>query len=875
MAKYTFDKDAFEAWKASQKESLEMQQKMNSSVSGYLEVIKKIGELQKNINFIEQKVAQLKKEQAKAAQDLKDNEDKLAKAKAKNDKAEIKALEDKKEELEKILAAKKEGVAITEKELGLLKETNKQLVESAKNASKMSAVLGSAVGFLGKTPGLIKYGFGKLKQTGIFEMDKEIRNAVRSMAGGQKQYNNMLGTIQNAADTTTMWGVGVKDLAIMQRGYSEAIGRSVMLTEQGYLSMARLAEGTGLGKEFAVQMAGEMDKFNISAERTGTIVESTMNKAAKIGVNGAAALKVFQNNLKLAQRFNFKNGIKGLADFSVQATRLRLDMEGIAGMAEKVFRPEGAIEMAAQLTTLGGKFASLGDPMQLMFEARNDPEKFAKRIGQASSEFVAFNKQTGDFNIKGGLAADRMREISKVTGLSVEKLQEMATAQAMVEEVGKNLKGGMFKQEDTELISSLAKFDKKKGWVINLNGQDKLVKDLRATDMKNIRAEQKTLDKRAEDARTFDETIDDLILTFKQQLLPLAKILKDGLGGPIQEMVAQWRKEGFFKSLREFVKAGGELAVWLGKWVLNAVEWLGPKGTLAVLLGKNILFNAGKWILNGMLLGRGFMSVAGGMGMGGSSSIIGPAGGVFGKIGKGVGFGKNFGTAAKSFGGIGAGLLAGAVSGFGEYSENSAMGMSGGENAVRTASRAGGAGLGGWGGAAAGAALGTAILPGVGTVLGGLIGGLAGGALGDYIGEGIGDAFYGQERNVRSSSRAGFNANSYYGNTSRMNDGIIFHPQDKFMQVGSNTMLASTQKGQLDKAATKLTGGNSSGEINHKFQELKIKVEVSAPTDGKIWKEVFNSPEIMRQLTKEVHIAAELASTGGKITGSGPKRKGK
>jgi hypothetical protein len=129
-----------------------------------------------------------------------------------------------------------------------------------------------------------------------------------------------------------------------------------------------------------------------------------MNKAAKIGVNGAAALKSLQNNLKLAQRFNFKGGIAGLAKLSAEATKLKLDMEGIAGMAEKVFRPEGAIEMAAQLTTMGGKFASLGDPMQLMFKARNDFEGFAKDIGKASAEFVQFNKETGEFNIKNGLS---------------------------------------------------------------------------------------------------------------------------------------------------------------------------------------------------------------------------------------------------------------------------------------------------------------------------------------------------------------------------------------------------------------------------------------------------------------------------------------
>ena len=82
-------------------------------------------------------------------------------------------------------------------------------------------------------------------------------------------------------------------------------------------------------------------------------------------------------------------------------------MEGIAGLAEKVMRPEGAVETAALLTTMGGEFAKLGDPFQLMFKARNDFASFSKDIGKATSEFVEYNKQTGAFEIKGGLARDR------------------------------------------------------------------------------------------------------------------------------------------------------------------------------------------------------------------------------------------------------------------------------------------------------------------------------------------------------------------------------------------------------------------------------------------------------------------------------------
>ena len=101
----------------------------------------------------------------------------------------------------------------------------------------------------------------------------------------------------------------------------------------------------------------------------------------------------------------------------------------------------------------------------------------------------------------------------------------------------------------------------------------------------------------------------------------------------------------------------------------------------------------------------------------------------------------------------------------------------------------------------------------------------------------------------------------------------MFHPQDKFMKVNDSMTLASTQKGQLEKAATKMTGGGSSNKVTHDFEELKITLKVDAPTDQKFWKILFDSPELMRRLTEEMYISKESSLAGGKITGSGPKRK--
>jgi hypothetical protein len=855
MAKYEFDKEKFEEWKRLQKESAELQEKMNSSIGGYLESIKKLKELQKNIQFIEQKVTQLKEEQVKAEQDLLKNTEKLNKATADGDADEIKALKEKEKELKKILAAKKLSVDLTEKELGLLERQNEALVESAKQANLMSAALGSTVGFLAKTPGLISKGFGMLKRTGIFDIEKPILNANKSMAGSEKTYENIFNSVRGAAKTTTMWGVGVKDLAEMQQGYSEAIGRSVMLTEKGYKAMAGMAEGTGLGKEFAVAMAGEMDKFNISAERTGTIVEDTMNKAAKLGVNGAAALKSLQNNLKLAQRFNFKGGIAGLAKLSAEATKLRLDMDGIAGMAEKVFRPEGAIDMAARLTTLGGKFAALGDPMQLMFKARNDFAGFSKDIGKASSQFVQFNKESGEMEIKPG-SLDMMREISDATGIAVEKLQEMGEAQAQLEEVKRGLKGGMFSEEDSELISSFAKFEDGK-WKVEAGSFSKDLKDLSKSDIARIKAEDKTLEERAEFGRSFDETIQDLILMVKEMLLPLAKSLRENFGDRVKEL-AKWFNSSEFRTMVEDVITGiGDFIKYIGDFMKeNPI-------TSAVIAGGSIfggiLFEGAKWIASGLALATGFKmgtsGFGGGMGMGGAGKGFGVPGGQIGPALPMSGMQKALGGnvmggkfAAGTMGSMGLGLGLGMLG----------TGMQYGRSQMDAPESTAGKMLGVGGTAAQYAGMGAMLGP---------WGALAGGVLG--LGVGAYDEFVTKNRDTHEG-----------GSSSKLfesKDSIMYHPQDKFLKVNDGIQIAGTSVNGNAKLAQELSKNNASApsEMTHKFEDLKITIDVNIPGNEKLGSQLANTPEFIRRINEAINKEIAMAAGGGKLSGSGTKRSGK
>ena len=587
-------------------------------------------------------------------------------------------------------------------------------------------------------------------------------------------------------------------------------------------------------------------------------------------------MKSIQTNLKLAQKYNFKGGIAGLAKFSVEATKLKLDLDGIAGVVDKVFTPEGAIELSAELSVMGGRFAALADPMQLLFKGRNDFEGFAKDIGKASAEFLTFNKETGEFEKGTGLAAHNMKVIAQKLGMSEESLFKMGQTQARIEEMRRNMSFGV-SDEDAQLVESMASFSKKKGgFVVNVEGRETLIKDLKAADMEKLRAEKKTLEERAEEARTFDETLSDLILQFKQLLLPFAQNLKEYLGGPIQELSKTWTAEGFYDTLKGFVQGIADLIPAIMKFVTeNPITTAMVAGT--ALFG-GILGKAAMWIANGVALGIGFKSVAG-FGGGGGGSPLDMMGGKGGK--GGPGFMKNYkglramgdsrlGAAKSAFkwgGGLkgmagrglgflgsaaGTGLLSAGFAGYDEWSENAAMGMGTGENVGRTVSKGGGAGA----GALAGAALGSFAGP-IGTLLGGVIGGIAGSA----FGEEIGDAIWGDERAAAGDSVGGTKYD-----VSKIHDGIMFHPNDKFMKVNDAVTIAGTSTSGNNKLAQELGGSSMGGEISHNFKDLNIKISVDAPTDSEFWRTVVNQPDIMRRITEAVHVSTEEAASG-KIAG--------
>jgi hypothetical protein len=804
------------------KEQAKTQQEINGSLEAYMKGIEKVKSINDTINAN-------KKIQKKLEHNILDLKQKLLTASA--------------SEIPKIIEGiklEKQKLKILEKQNQEFKEQGSVLVKNLKEVNKMNLLLAKtgagAVKMLGSLPGLYKKGVGELKSLGLLDMAKATKTAALQMGVFSKQSDSFTQNIRNASYQTNMMGINLEELAKMQSSYSEELGRTVILNQQGLEAMAQMAKASGLGAEGASRMAADMELQGVSAEKTRDYTQQTMNDAHKMGLNASKVIKNVAGNMKMLNKYNFKGGVAGLLKMGKTATKLGVDMNMVAGMADKLFDIEGAVDMSAQLQVMGGEWSKLADPFKLMYQARNDMEGLMESMGKAAEASVTFNKSTGEMSIS-AYEMHKLRKIAEQTGVSYEELATAGKNARKFTEIKKQM-GFSFDKDTQEFIANTAEFKDGKATIM-LDGKPKLVSQLTKADQTALKTQitqKATMKQMAEQSLNFDESLKGLIDSLKVAALPLIDSLNKQLIPKIKGLFEQMDKEDWFGQIGKWAKTIGDV---VGKITGFFIEY--PKVTLAAMAAAPFL-KAAMWVGNGLALARGFMM--GTKGFGGGNSNLGDGMGMkaFGQT-KGGGVGANFkgglGSTVAKLGGVVAGLTAA----YSEFSENAESGMGTGENVGRTAAKGVGAGGGAWAGAAGGAAIGTMIFPGVGTAIGGLIGGALGAWGGGELGEAGGDAIFGDEKKKGIV----------------LNDGIIkFNDRDKFMKVNDGTMIAGTNENGNKDLAKSLNGGGGTmkiefGEIHFKFDELKV----TSPGSPGVAIDLLKDPQFIRNITRMVHSETE------------------
>ena len=294
----------------------------------------------------------------------------------------------------------------------------------------------------------------------MVDLDNKAHEIAKSFGQGAEAISGLKASMADAATSVHLLGGTLANIAEIQKGVGEALGRNVLLNSQAYEKLFAAEQVSG---KTAKEIVDSFKDAGIAAYDAGKQMETVINSARQIGANAVAVSKQVLENTESMNRYNFVGGVEGLSKMAAQAVSLRVDMSKTLAFAEKVFNPEGAIEMAAAMQRLGVAQSDLLDPLRLMDLSANDPTELQNQIVQMTQQFVQLNKN-GQFEIMPG-AKRQFYEISKAMNIPYDTLTKMAIGSKDLDEKMKKISfpSSIASEEDKKMIANMAEFNKGSG----------------------------------------------------------------------------------------------------------------------------------------------------------------------------------------------------------------------------------------------------------------------------------------------------------------------------------------------------------------------------------------------------------------------------
>lgn len=593
--------------------------------------------------------------------------------------------------------------------------------------------------------GALKKSFNLIKDSTEFwrKQDEQITKMVATFGLTNDELDNYRKASYKAGkELAFQYGKTQEDMIKLQQGYAEATGKNIVLTKDNYDAQFQLQQL--MGEEDSLAFTSGIEQFGVGINDARDRLYDIYKLNKSTGVSWSKTSKELNNNLKLAQKYNFKGGLENMMKMTVWANKMKINLQTIGSIADKISNPEGAIETAAKLQVLGGAFSSMANPLQMLYESLDDVGGLAQRVEKMFDGLGRFDRDLGEVRIAG---PDRMRvkAAAEAMGMSYEEAMGIVNNKAKREAVEQDVRfNPEITKENRDFLATLGQWN-------NTNKQF----EVRTYDEKNREYVNRNINELSnEEIEKLRQEPDDDIRKLVENTFSINANI-DKLVNGAKMALAATQEDKYGETFRNQLKNGNDM--------LSQMEHLGE--TLDAFYNAAIAYYAVQGIGGAFKIGKGLFDM-GKMVKGGkipntfggqmANNMMGKGAAV-----KGVGIGKFV-----RGGGVVSGLIAAGTGIYSTYNDakdaenQRATAIANGDliegsaedkkvlRDIKKLKRTGysgaagsgiGAGLGAWGGAAAGAAIGS-IVPGIGTAIGGVIGGILGGIGGGWVGNKAGAA---------------------------------------------------------------------------------------------------------------------------------------
>lgn len=336
-------------------------------------------------------------------------------------------------------------------------------VASSSLVSGESDVLGNAINGLvdvltssGSTKEKISTGFGKMANS-IYEDNKQhlsdevtLRNDINSQIGisGQLSKDFREEIIESLPVVTSM-GYEFGDLSKAVIRTMEETGRFSLMNKGTMEKMAITSRAFIGDMENSAKLVRDFELLGIGNEEAFDNINKIGQSSLNIGLQARKVVSETQTNLHRINQYGFENGVNGLSRMVQKSIEFRTSMESVFNLAEKVYSPESAIELSANLQAIGGAVGDLNDPLKLMYMATNNVEGLQDAIIGVAGSLATYNTEQGRFEIT-GINLRRAKDLANELGINYDQLANTAIAAAERSSAAVDLLSSGLKLEDKE-----------------------------------------------------------------------------------------------------------------------------------------------------------------------------------------------------------------------------------------------------------------------------------------------------------------------------------------------------------------------------------------------------------------------------------------
>jgi len=291
------------------------------------------------------------------------------------------------------------------------------------------------------------------------EQEAQLRTTINEQVGLQGELSRgVREEMMSAYPATLRLGYGIDQLTSMMTNLMGESGRFNMISQETIQESAKIARAfvgdlSDMGKVF-----NEFERVGVGAKEAMQGIEKAGVSSLSLGLNSKKTTELLRTDLGKLNEFGFANGVQGLNRMVQKSLEFRMSMSEVFKIADKVFSPESALELSANLQVLGGAIGDFNDPLKLMYMATNNVEGLQDALIGAAGSLATYNQEQGRFEIT-GVNLRKAKAMAQELGISYDELAKGAIASAERSSAASALmmNGLVMKDDEKEFLTNLSR----------------------------------------------------------------------------------------------------------------------------------------------------------------------------------------------------------------------------------------------------------------------------------------------------------------------------------------------------------------------------------------------------------------------------------